>query len=179
MGKIHGWSDKQKGLIDLVFRQEIPKPKEFVKVFAHGGRGAGKSRAMLYIIDEICNNTIGMNFLVTRRSFESIRLDTFNILKFDPGILDASKGKWIDKGKTFLYHKTGSRMHFEHMERSDSLLGPTYGGIYVEQIELCNEDDFRLLNATLRQFSVNHEYWEKYKTQIENHEIRLKEYSRP
>lgn len=169
---IANWTDDQKKLIKITF-EEIQKDKEFVRIFAHGGRGSGKSRCIAFICDVICRNTPGINFLVARRSFEALRLDTFNILKHDPGILDASKGYWTDKGKTFQYHAKfgGSRMHFEHLENSESVLGPTYGGIWIEQIELCDEDDFRLVRACLRQFNKNHPYWEKYKDAIESKKI--------
>lgn len=129
---------------------------------------SGKSVCIAFLVDFICRNTPGINFLCARRSFESIRLDTMEILKRNPGILDSGKGKWTDKGKTFAYYN-GSILHFEHLEKSDSLLGPTYGGCWIEQVELCAQDDYRLLRGRIRQYSENNQYNSNYAEAIKNH----------
>ncbi len=169
MGIIKEWNPLQTKLIELVTRQ-IQEPKETIKIFAHGGRGAGKSVAILFLVDLICQYTPGITCLVARRSFESIKLDTFNILDRSPGILDANKGKWTNSHRDYEYYN-GSKISFRHMEKSDALFGPTYGLIYIEQIELCSEDDFNNLRNSLRQYSANSEYHKQYKEYVEKHQL--------
>lgn len=163
------WNEGQRSIIDQL-RAEIHSDDDTIRMFIHGGLGSGKSIAILFLIDMICQNTPGMNALIVRRTFESLKTDTFNILKRSPGILDASKGVWKENGKQFHYFN-GSTIHFGHLEKSDALFGPSYGLIYVEQIELCAEDDYRLLRDRLRQFSANHTYHSQYAEYIDKKQL--------
>ncbi len=162
------WNALQKQLTNT-FMREVHRPDiETVKFFAHGGKGAGKSVIMLWLINFICEHTPGITFLIVRKTFSGLKTDTINILKREPGILKGVKGKWRDGEQEFVYDN-GSIIYFKHLENNEELtIGPTFGGIYVEQIELCDEEDFILLKQRLRQFSRNHEYHEVYKDAIKN-----------
>ncbi len=162
------WNEKQKEIINSIFSEG------YSKVLAEGGVGSGKSIAALWMIDFICQHTPGIIWLVGRKTYEAIKLDTLSILKTNPGILDASKGQWQDSSRQFQY-TNGSLIYFRNLENADHLLGPTYGGIYVEQVELIKEEDYDLLTTRLRQFgqdSINtSKYMEHYKDYVDKKQL--------
>lgn len=170
MNKDWVWNQKQMKIINSVKKEIYNPDNDTVRAFIYGGIGSGKSVSILYLIDLICQMTPGMTALVLRRTFESLKTDTFNILKREPGILSPAKGTWKANGKEFHYNN-GSVIFFSHLEKNDSLLGPSYGLIYVEQVELCSEDDFRLLLGRLRQYGPNHAYGKQYAEYIEQRKI--------
>jgi phage tail protein X len=110
------------------------------KFFLEGGVRSGKSLLACWIMDWICSHTPGMTALVLRKSYESIKSDTHQILKANPGLL-AGKGEWRDGSREFVYHN-GSKILFRHAEGSTHLLGITAGLLFFEQVELLKEEGF-------------------------------------
>jgi phage terminase large subunit len=113
--------------------------------------------------------------LVGRRTYESIILDTHQILKSNPGIIDLNEGNWADGGREFRY-KNGSKIYFRHLENADHALGPTYGLIFIDQAELIKEEDFRKLGTRLRQFEgegsyATETYMNNYSEAIKNNQL--------
>ncbi len=165
------WSEKQKSVIINVSHDILHNNSDNLYYMLSGGVGAGKSLVGLYLVDFICRRQPGITALVSRRVYSALLTDTFNILKNNPAILDDSKGKWNNLERTFKY-TNGSIIYFRQLENADDyLLGPSYGLIYVDQIELCKEDDYRLLTTRLRQFGKNHYYNSEFKSQIANHQV--------
>lgn len=164
------FNNKQKELLDAIFK------KGHNKIFYHGGVRSGKSLSFLFAIDVICQKTPGIEFLVGRKSYESIKTDTHRILKSNPGILDASKGEWKDGGRQFNYYN-GSIIYFRHLEGAEHTLGMTLGGIYIEQAELIKKEDYELVRTRLSQWSpenpagLTEAYIRQYGEYIKEHKL--------
>lgn len=167
------WNPKQKQVINTTISAIHNSKSDTIKLFVHGGKGAGKSVAMLWLINLICERTPGISALVVRKTFKGLKTDTMNILKRDPypGILTGVKGKWANGIEEFHYDN-GSVIYFSHLENNTELThGPSMGLIYVEQIELCAQEDYEMLKLRLRQYTLNDEYSDRYKEFIDKHQL--------
>lgn len=167
------WNQLQEQLIKTLFHEVHTSNKETIKFFVHGGKGAGKSVAMLWAINFICERTPGISCLVVRRTFQGLKTDTMNILKRQPypGILTGVKGKWKNGMEEFHYDN-GSIIYFKHLENNEELThGPSMGLIYIEQIELCAKDDYEMLKLRLRQYGKNNDYHSRYKELVKDHTL--------
>lgn len=158
----------QKKMIQEIFAQATRTDIDTVKYFVHGGKGAGKSLAMLWTIVQLCLRTPTMTGLIVRRTYKGLTTDTINILKRQPGILKGLPCKW--KGDDELIFDNGSILYFRHLENNDELtFGPSMGLIYIEQVEMVNKDDYLMLKQRLRQFHENSEYHTQFKKHVDAH----------
>ncbi len=158
------WNDKQQAVIQSFKNKNT-------RLFLHGGVRSGKSYIAAWLIDFICSNNPGMTAFVFRQTFESIKTDTLNIFKRNPGYL-SGKGVWKDGDREFNY-TNGSKIYFRHTKGADYILGVTAGLIFFEQVELMAEDDFDLIKSTrLSQWGGQNAetvgYLERFKDDIAN-----------